>query len=342
MNAVTRPARLLDPGMCLTLRPMAYPTFFEMYRAAIKNTWTVEEVDFSTDVGDLQKQDDRRRAPPDSPAGRLLRDRRLDRREQPRPQPLQAHQRARGAHVPVAAALRGGAARPVLPDAARHLRARSGGAHPRVRRGREHPLHPEEGGVLPALDGLDQRPGAAGDARPPPAVPAQPHLLRGLHRGAVLLRRVRLRLLPPLARACLHGLAAGTNWVFRDESAHMAFAFEVGADDPPRGAGAVRRRHAARGREDVRRGGGLRDAVRRGPARTRRRGPLRRSMCGATWSTAPISASPRSACPSFTATRNPLTFMDLQDVQEVANFFERRVSAYQMGVEGDVVLDAAF
>ncbi len=44
--------------MCLTLRPMAYPDFFEMYRAAIKNTWTVEEVDFSTDVGDLHDQDD--------------------------------------------------------------------------------------------------------------------------------------------------------------------------------------------------------------------------------------------------------------------------------------------
>jgi ribonucleoside-diphosphate reductase beta chain len=53
MNASARPARLLDPGLCLTLRPMAYPPFFEMYRAAIKNTWTVEEVDFSTDVRDL-------------------------------------------------------------------------------------------------------------------------------------------------------------------------------------------------------------------------------------------------------------------------------------------------
>ena len=53
MSHVTRPARLLDPGMCLTLRPMAYPTFFEMYRAAIRNTWTVEEVDFGTDVRDL-------------------------------------------------------------------------------------------------------------------------------------------------------------------------------------------------------------------------------------------------------------------------------------------------
>src|SRR5882757_3671234 len=56
MSGAGRPARLLDPGMCLTLRPMAYPTFFEMYRAAIKNTWTVEEVDFSSDVSDLQKK----------------------------------------------------------------------------------------------------------------------------------------------------------------------------------------------------------------------------------------------------------------------------------------------
>src|SRR6476620_2821818 len=45
---------LLDPGMNLTLRPMAYPAFYEMYRNAIKNTWTVEEVDFSTDLVDLR------------------------------------------------------------------------------------------------------------------------------------------------------------------------------------------------------------------------------------------------------------------------------------------------
>src|SRR5690606_8339896 len=29
------------------------------------------------------------------------------------------------------------------------------------------------------------------------------------------------------SRGLLHGLASGTNWVFRDESGHMAFAFEV-------------------------------------------------------------------------------------------------------------------
>ena len=41
MNAVT--SRLLDPGFELTLRPMRYPRFYEMYRDAIKNTWSVEE-----------------------------------------------------------------------------------------------------------------------------------------------------------------------------------------------------------------------------------------------------------------------------------------------------------
>ena len=47
---------LLDPGMDLTLRPMRYPSFYERYRDAIKNTWTVEEVDFSIDVNDLNRK----------------------------------------------------------------------------------------------------------------------------------------------------------------------------------------------------------------------------------------------------------------------------------------------
>ena len=47
---------ILDPGLNLTLRPMQYPKFFDMYKAAIKNTWTVEEVDFSHDLGDLRSR----------------------------------------------------------------------------------------------------------------------------------------------------------------------------------------------------------------------------------------------------------------------------------------------
>ena len=46
---------LLDPGMNLTLRPMKYPAFYEMYRNAIKNTWTVDEVDLYQDLTDWSK-----------------------------------------------------------------------------------------------------------------------------------------------------------------------------------------------------------------------------------------------------------------------------------------------
>ena len=39
---------------------------------------------------------------------------------------------------------------------------------------------------------------------------------------------------------------------------------------------------------------------------------------------------------------NPFAFMELQDVQELSNFFERRVSAYQVGVAGTVTFDDDF
>ncbi|HEX7991788.1 MAG TPA: ribonucleotide-diphosphate reductase subunit beta, partial [Stenotrophomonas sp.] len=47
---------LLDPGFELTLRPMRYPDFYEMYRNAIKNTWTVEEINFQIDITDLHQK----------------------------------------------------------------------------------------------------------------------------------------------------------------------------------------------------------------------------------------------------------------------------------------------
>src|SRR5580698_644411 len=47
---------LLDPGLDLTLRPMRYPDFYERYRDAIRNTWTVEEVDWTDDLVDLRQR----------------------------------------------------------------------------------------------------------------------------------------------------------------------------------------------------------------------------------------------------------------------------------------------
>ena len=45
--------------------------------------------------------------------------------------------------------------------------------------------------------------------------------------------------------------------------------------------------------------------------------------------------------PEFGA-KNPFPFLDLQDVQELTNFFERRVSAYQVGINGAVAFDDVF
>jgi ribonucleoside-diphosphate reductase beta chain len=40
--------------------------------------------------------------------------------------------------------------------------------------------------------------------------------------------------------------------------------------------------------------------------------------------------------------KNPFGFMELQDVQELTNFFERRVAAYQTGITGDVAFGEDF
>src|SRR5215831_7982914 len=55
-SSVKVPDSILDPGLCLTLRPMRYPVFFEMFKDGIRNTWTVEEVDFQTDLVDLRSR----------------------------------------------------------------------------------------------------------------------------------------------------------------------------------------------------------------------------------------------------------------------------------------------
>lgn len=45
---------ILNPELDLTLRPMKYPQFFEMYKNSIKNIWTTEEIDFSVDFEHLR------------------------------------------------------------------------------------------------------------------------------------------------------------------------------------------------------------------------------------------------------------------------------------------------
>lgn len=45
---------LLNSELDLTLRPMKYPQFFQLYKDSLKNIWTTEEIDFSVDFEHLR------------------------------------------------------------------------------------------------------------------------------------------------------------------------------------------------------------------------------------------------------------------------------------------------
>jgi ribonucleoside-diphosphate reductase beta chain len=340
MSRAARPARLLDPGLCLTLRPMAYPAFFEMYRSAIKNTWTVEEVDFSTDVADLTQR-------MGEPERHLV-------------------------HRLVAFFATGDSivANNLVLNLYKHLNA------PEARMYLSRQLYEEALHVQFYLTLLDTYvPDPEDRARAFDAVENIPsirkkadfclkHLDSTQSLARLETRADRQRFLLNLicfaacieglfffgafayvyflrSRGLLHGLAAGTNWVFRDESAHMEFAFEVVrtvqseepdlVDDEFRAAVHAMLDEAiaceVQFAEDLLGGGIAGLSV----------PEVKRYL--------EYCADQRLVTLGFEkryGTKNPFSFMALQDVQEVTNFFERRVSAYQVGVTGDVQFDVAF
>jgi len=136
-------------------------------------------------------------------------------------------------------------------------------------------------------------------------------------------------------------LASGTNWVFRDESMHMAFAFDV--------VDTVRREEPELFDEALT--SQVREMIAEAVACEVQ---YAEDLLGPGVPGLPLSdmtsylqyvADRRLAQlglpPEFGAA-NPLAFMELQDVQELANFFERRVSAYQVAVTGSVGFDEDF
>jgi ribonucleoside-diphosphate reductase beta chain len=334
-----RPSRLLDPGMCLTLRPMVYPRFFEMYRSAIKNTWTVEEVDFGTDVADLARM---------TAAERHLIQR------------LVAFFATGDSIV----------ANNLVLNLYRHLNA------PEARMYLSRQLYEEALHVQFYLTLLDtyvpdhverQRAFAAVEQIPSiqkkaafctrwiDSIQTLDRLETRAHRRQFLLNLIAFAACVEglfffgafayvyflRSRGLLHGLSGGTNWVFRDESAHMEFAFEVVAT--------VRREEPDLFDVELEReiGEMLDDAI---ACETQFAEDL---LAGgvAGLSVAEVRtyleycADQRLSSlglPRRYGARNPFAFLALQDVQEVTNFFERRVSAYQVGVEGEVVFDATF
>jgi ribonucleoside-diphosphate reductase beta chain len=340
VSAASRPTRLLDPGMCLTLRPMAYPTFFEMYKNAIKNTWSVEEVDFATDTLDLQKK------MTDAETHLIRR--------------LVAFFATGDSIV----------SNNLVLNLYRHLNA------PEARMYLSRQLYEEAQHVefyLTLLDtyvpdpeerhrafaAIDNIPSiqkkAAFCARWIDSIQSLERLETRAHRKQFLLNLIcfaacieGLFFFGAFAyvyflrsRGLLHGLAAGTNWVFRDESAHMAFAFEV--------VRTVRREEPELFDDELTQSvfAMLDDAI---ACETQfAEDLLGNGVVGLSVDNVreylEFCADQRLTTlglPKRYGSKNPLSFMDLQDVQEVTNFFERRVSSYQVGVRGEVVFDAAF
>ena len=143
------------------------------------------------------------------------------------------------------------------------------------------------------------------------------------------------------SKGLLHGLAAGTNWVFRDESAHMSFALEVvnqvRNEDPQLFDHDLTRQIVEMLDEAVECEMQFAEDILSGGVAGLSVADMRQYL--------EFIADQRLAMlglQKIYGAKNPFSFMDLQDVQELANFFERRVSAYQVAVAGEVSFGEAF
>jgi ribonucleoside-diphosphate reductase beta chain len=333
-SSVTVPTHILDPGLCLTLRPMRFPVFYDMFRDGIRNTWTVEEVDFQTDLVDLKQ----------------------------RLSPVEVHVVQR--LVAFFATGDSIVSNNLVLNLYKHINS------PEARLYLSRQLFEEAVHVqfyLTLLDNYvpdpEERAAAFAAVENIPSISKKAdfcmkwmdsiqeldQLSTREHRRQFLLNLIcfaacieGLFFFAAFAyvyffrsKGLLHGLAAGTNWVFRDESCHLEFAFEVvnivRAEEPDLWdtqleAQIIEMLHEAVDAEAQ----FAEDLLSAGVA-----GLSLRDMRQYLGYVADARLHRLGIAPAFNA-KNPFSFMDLQDVQELTNFFERRVSSYQSAVQGEV------
>ncbi len=331
---------LLNPGFNLTLRPMKYPVFYEMYKNGIKNTWTVDEVDFSKDTTDLNT--------------------RLTSAERHLINRLVAFFATGDSIV----------GNNIVLNLYKHINA------PEARMYLSRALYEEALHVqfyLTLLDTYipnhDERAKAFAAVHNIPSIKKKADFcfkwmdsVNELEQLETLQDRRRFLMNLICFASCveglfffgafayvyflrskglLDGLAAGTNWVFRDESCHMNFAFEVikiaRKEEPELFNQQMQDMVVSMLEEAVEcEFAFAQDVLDLGVAGLSI-GDMRQYL--------EFIADQRLAAlnipPRFNS-KNPFGFMELQDVQELTNFFERRVSAYQVGVSGAVAFDEAF
>src|SRR5262245_23758819 len=331
---------ILQPGFNLTLRPMRYPVFYEMYKNAIKNTWTVEEVDFASDIVDLNKKL--------TPAERFLISRLV-------------------AFFATGDSIVGNN---LVLNLYKHVNS------PEARMYLSRQLYEEALHVQFYLTLLDtyvtdpqERAEAFAAVETIPSIQKKAQFcfrwidsiqelneirndddrrafllnlvcfaacIEGLFFFAAFAYVYYLR-----SRGLLQGLATGTSWVFRDESAHIEFALEVIATVRKERPDLFDESFGRRVTEM------LREAV--DCELTFAEDTLSLGVTGLSISSMreylQYVADRRLVAlqlPPVFGSSNPFDFMELQDVQELTNFFERRVSAYQVGVTGDVAFAEDF
>lgn len=331
---------ILDPGFDLTLRPMKYPIFYEMYKNGIKNTWTVEEVDFSTDLIDLHTK----LTPAEkhlisrlvaffatgdsivgnnlvlnlykhvnSPEGRLYLSRQL-------------YEEA--LHVQFYLTLLD----TYIPDPEERARAFSAIDNiPSVKQKAQFCFK-----WIDSINDIGEMRTIEDRRKFLMNMICFATCIEGLFFFAAFAYVYFLR-----SKGLLAGLATGTNWVFRDESMHMAFALEV--------VNTARKEEPGLFNEQMNEMivQMIEDAIECEMAFAK--DILEFGVAG-------LSVKDMRQYLEFVAdqrleslhiaprynTKNPFPFMELQDMQELANFFERRVSAYQHGVSGAVSFDESF
>src|ERR1700728_470496 len=331
---------ILDPGFDLTLRPMKYPVFYEQYKSAIKNTWTVEEVDFSSDLSDLRERM--------TPAEQHLINRLV-------------------AFFATGDSIVGNN---LVLNLYKHINS------PEARMYLSRQLFEEAQHVdfyLTLLDTYisepEERKKAFDAVENIPSIRKKAEFcfrwidsinqlteirtledrrdfllnlicfaccIEGLFFFAAFAYVYFLR-----SRGLLHGLAAGTNWVFRDESAHIQFAFEVirtvREQEPGLFDLGMEERVVAMLKEAVDcEMAFAEDVLSLGVG-----GLSAKDMLEYLRYVADRRLEALGITPVFEA-KNPFGFMELQDVQELTNFFERRVSAYQVAVKGEVAFHDDF
>jgi hypothetical protein len=132
----------------------------------------------------------------------------------------------------------------------------------------------------------------------------------------------------PRSKGLWDGLAAGANWFFRDKSVHINFALEVINTiraDPP---GTFRCRVRQTDPSQAGRRGGLRNCLCQKFAGSGRHRPFSQGHARLPRVVADQHLQSFGMKKRY-GTRKPFSFMELQDAQELANFFERKVSADQ-------------